>query len=95
MLSVTAPKVPKSVASVTVSPPLSRLFPLMSFSCTVIVEVDTPSATIDAGAAVIRDVVASATLGVKVTVALSVIATAFTVPVTVAVPVVVEVSIAE
>ena len=89
-----APKVPKSVTSVTVSPPVARLMPLMSFSCTVMVEVDTPSAVIEEGAAVIKDVVASATPGVNVTVELSVIAVAFTVPVIVAVPVVVEVSVA-
>ncbi len=95
MLSETAPKVPKSVATATVSPPVVRLFPLLSFSCTVMVEVDTPSAVIEAGAAVISDVVASARLGVNVTVVLSVIAVAFTVPVTVAGPaVVVEVSVA-
>ncbi len=94
MLSVIAPKAPKSVASVTVSPPVVRLLPLLSFSCTVIVEVDTPSAAIEVGTAVIRDVVASATPGVSVTVVLSVIATAFTVPVIVAVPVVVDVSVA-
>ena len=58
------------------------------------VVVVTPSAVIEAGVAVIRDVVASATPGVRVTVALSVIAVAFTVPVIVAVPaVVVEVSV--
>ena len=92
---MTAPKVPKSVASVTVSPPVVRLMPLLSFSCTVMVEVDTPSAVIEVGAAVIKDVVASATPGVRVTVALSVIAAAFTVPVIVADPaVVVEVSVA-
>ena len=96
MLSVTEPKVPKPVASVTVSPPVVRLFPLVSFSCTVMVEVDTPSAVIEAGTAVIRDVVATAPPGVRVTVALSVIAVAFTVPVIVAVPVVVvDVSVAE
>jgi hypothetical protein len=61
----------------------------------VIVEVVTPSATIVVGAAVISDVAGSAAADVKVTVALSVIATAFSVPVTVAVPVVVtEVSVA-
>ncbi len=68
---------------------------LMSRNCTVMVEVDTPSAVIEEGAAVIRDVVASATPGVNVTVALSVIPAAFTVPVIVAVPaVVVEVKVA-
>ncbi len=92
---MTAPKVPKSVASMTVSPPVSRLLLLLSFSCTVMVEVDIPSAAIEAGAAVIRDVVASATPGVRVTVAISVIATAFIVPVIVAAPkVVVDVKVA-
>ncbi len=68
---------------------------MLSVSCTVMVEVDIPSAAIEAGAAVIRDVVASATPGVRVTVALSVIAVAFTVPVIVADPAaVVEVSVA-
>ena len=93
---MTAPPLPRFVARVTVSKPVVRLFVLVSFSCTVMVEVDTPSAVIEEGAAVIRDVVASATSGVNVTVALSVIAVAFTVPVTVAVPVVVvDVSVAE
>ncbi len=91
---MTVPTLPKVVASVTVSPPVVRLLLLMSFNCTVMVEVDTPSAVIEAGAAVISDVVALATPGVRVTVALSVIAVAFTVPVTVAVPVVVEVNVA-
>ncbi len=66
-----------------------------SFSCTLIVEVVAPSAVIDAGAAVISDVVASTAPGVNVTVSVSVIAAAFTVPVIVAVPVVVaEVNVA-
>ncbi len=85
-MSVTEPKVPRSVASTTVSPPSVRLLLLASFSCTVIVEVDVPSATIEVGAAVIREVVASATPGVNVTVAVSVMPAAFTVPVIVAVP---------
>ncbi len=93
-MSVAAPTLPKVVASVTVSPPVVRLFPLLSFSCTVIVEVDTPSAVIEAGAAVIRDVVELATPGVRVTVVLSVIAVVFTVPVTVAVPAIVDMSVA-
>ncbi len=68
---------------------------VMSFSCTVMVEVDTPSAVMEAGVAVISDVVASTTPGVKVTVASSEIAAAFTLPVIVADPaVVVEVSVA-
>ncbi len=94
-MSMTEPKLPRSVASATVSPPLIRLLLKASLSCTVIVEVVTPSATIDVGAAVIRDVVASTAPGINVTVAVSVIAAAFTVPVIVAVPVVVaEVSVA-
>ena len=59
------------------------------------VEVDDPSAVIEVGAALIREVVASAAPGVKMTIALSVIAAALTVPVTVADPVVVaEVNVA-
>ena len=66
-----------------------------SFSCTVIVEVVTPSATIEAGAAEISDVVPAAGPGVSETASVSVIPAAFTVPVTVAVPgVVTEVRIA-
>ena len=91
---MTAPKVPKSVASVIVSPPVVRLLPLLSLSCTVMVEVDMPSATIESGAAVISDVVESASPGVRVTVAISVIAVVFTVPVIVAVLLVIEVSVA-
>ena len=66
----------------------------MSFSCTVIVEVAAPSATIDVGAAVIRDVVAAAAPGVNVTASVSEIAPALTVPVIVAVPVTVEARVA-
>ena len=55
----------------------------------------TPSATMEVGAAVINDCVSSAGPGMKSTVALSVMAAALTVPVTVAVPVdVAEVSVA-
>jgi hypothetical protein len=72
-----------------------RLLLKGSLSWTVIVEVATPSATIEVGTAVIRDVVGSAAPGINVTVAVSVIATAFNVPVIVAVPVVVaEVNVA-
>ncbi len=91
---MTAPRLPRFVVTVTVSPPVVRLFALVSFSCIVMVEVDTPSAVIEAGAAVIRDVVASAIPGVRVTVVLSVIVVAFNVPVIVAVPVMVDVSVA-
>ena len=55
-----------------------------------IVEVVAPSATIEVGAAVINEVVAEATPGLKLTVALSVMADPFTVPVMVAGPAVVE-----
>ncbi len=68
---------------------------LASLSCTVIVEVVTPSAVIEVGDAVMVDVAAAAGPGVNVTVALSVMADELTVPVTVAVPVVVaEVNVA-
>ena len=57
--------------------------------------VDEASAVIEPGAALINEVVRSAGPGTKLTVALSVIATALTVPVMVAVPVeVAEVSVA-
>lgn len=52
------------------------------------VEVVLPSAVIDVGEAVIKEVAGSAPPEIKLTVALSVIAAAFTVPVTIAVPVV-------
>ena len=84
-MSVTDPRLPRSVASVTASPPLVMLTLLESFSCTVTVEVDAPSAAIEVGDAVISDVVASA--GTRnTTVSLSVMAAAFTEPVIVAVP---------
>ena len=94
LLSVTEPRLPRSVANSTVSPPLPRLLLFESFSWTVIVEVVEPSATIDVGAAVISEVVALAAPGVSVTVSVSVIPAAFTVPVIFAVPVVVEVRVA-
>ena len=86
---MTEPRVPKSVASSTVSPPLISKLLKASLSWTVIVEVVAPSAIMEVGAAVISDVVASAAPGVNVTVSVSVIDAAFTVPVIVAVPVVV------
>ena len=92
---VTEPNDPSVVASATVSPPEVRLLLLASTSWTVIVEVEAPSAVIDVGAALIREFEAFAGPGMKSTVALSVIAAALTVPVTVAVPAVVdEVSVA-
>ena len=54
-----------------------------------IVEVVIPLATMEVGAAVISDLAATAAPGISVTVTVSVIAAAFTVPLTVAVPVVV------
>ncbi len=69
--------------------------PLASLSWTVMVEVDVPSAVIDVGAAVMVEVAAEGGAVVKLTVALSVMAAAFSVPVMVAVPTVVaEVSVA-
>ena len=60
-----------------------------------IVEVVIPFATMDVGTAVIVEVVRSAGPGVKLTAALSVMAAALTIPVTVADPVVVaEVNVA-
>jgi hypothetical protein len=95
-LSVTAPSVPASVASATVSPPAVRLLPFASFSCTVTADVDAPSATMLVGDAVIVDVAADPAPGVNSTVAVSVIATPLSVPVTVAVPAVVDdVNVAE
>ena len=93
LLSVTDPSEPRVVKSATVSPPEVRSLPLASLSWAVIVEVLTPSAVIEVGAALIVEVVRSAGPGTKLTVALSVMATALTVPV--AVPtVVIEVSVA-
>ena len=51
---------------------------------------DEPSAVMELGAALINEVLASAGPGTKFTVAVSVMAAAFTVPVMVAVPVVVD-----
>ena len=94
-MSVTVSSVPRVVDSVTVSPPVVRLLPLASLSCTVIIEVDVPLAVMEVGAAVINEVVAAGAPGLKLTVALSVMADPFTVPEMVAVPAVVaEVSVA-
>ena len=90
LLLVTEPRLPLVVFSATVPPLVVRLFPLASLSCTVIVEVLEPFATIDVGAAVIWEVAVEAGPGVKVTTSLSVIAAAFRVPVMVADPAVVE-----
>ena len=89
-LSVTAESVPNVVDSVTVAPPVVRLFPFASFACTVIVVVLVPLAVIDDEAAVIVDVAALITPGTNVTTSLSAIEDPPRVPVMVAVPVVVE-----
>ncbi len=81
---MTEPTLPRSVASSTVSPPLIRSTLLASFSWTVIVEVVAPSAIIEVGAELISDVAPAAAPAVNVTVSVSVIAAAFTVPVIVA-----------
>ncbi len=88
-MSVTEPRPPSVVASATVSPPEVKAFPLVSLSWTVTVEVVTPLATMEEGAALIVDWVASAGPGMKLTTALSVMTAALTVLVTVALPVVV------
>ncbi len=67
---------------------------MASNSWTVTVEVLVPSAVIELGDAVMVEVEASAAPTVKVTVAVSVMADEFKVPLTVAVPTVVEVRIA-
>ena len=89
-MSVTAESDPSDVFNVTVAPPVVRLFPLISLACTVIVVVLIPFAAMEASSDVIVEVVAEAGPGTKVTTSLSVIATPPSVPVIVAVPVVVE-----
>jgi len=94
-LSVILPMEPDVVANVMVAPPFVRLFPFASLSCTVMVDVVTPSAAMEEGEAVINEVVALATPGVKITISLSVIDDPLIFPVTVTVPVTVdEVSVA-
>jgi hypothetical protein len=82
-LSVTAPSVPASVTSATVSPPAVRLLPFASFNCTVTVDVDVPSATMLAGDAVIVDVAADAAPGVMLNALESALVTVIAVPVAV------------
>ena len=72
------------------SPPLVRLLPLANFNCTVMVDVELPSAVIDVGLAVNKLVVVDATPAVKLTVALSAIALPFNVPVIVDAPAMTE-----
>ena len=87
---MTDERLPAVVARTTVAPPLVRLVPAASLSCTVMVEVLLPSAVIELGDAEIVEVAGEATPAVKVTVALLVMAAPFRVPVIVAVPGVVE-----
>jgi hypothetical protein len=89
LLSVTVESVPSVLLSVTVAPPLVRLFPFASLSCTVIIEVLVPLAVIEDGDAAIKDVAALAAPGTNVTISLSVIGAEATVPVIIDVPAVV------
>ena len=90
LLSVMLPIEPAVVASVIIAPPIVRLFPLMSFTWMVMIEVLVPLATIEEGDAVICVVAVLAAPGVKDTISLSVIADPFICPVMVAVPAVVD-----
>ena len=85
-MSVTAEIDPKEVANVTLAPPVVMSTPPLVLVCTVITVVVTPFATIELDAAVIVEVAGSALELIKSTVSLSVMATAFKVPVIVAVP---------
>jgi hypothetical protein len=85
-LSVTPDKLPRVVESVTVAPPRVRLLPLASFACTVMVVVLVPLAVIVPDAAVMVVVAALAGPGINVTVSLSAIAEALSVPVMVPLP---------
>ena len=87
---MTAESDPSDVLSATVPPLLVRLLPFASLSCTVIVVVLVPLAVMEEAAAVIVEVTVEAGPGTKFTVSLSVIGLPFSVPVMVAVPVVVE-----
>jgi hypothetical protein len=90
LLFVTTPIVPNVVARVTTPPLAVRLFPLASLACTVMVDWVSPLATRVVGLATMVVVAALTTPGVRVTVGeVVVIALPPTVPVMVAVPVVV------
>ena len=89
MLSVTPPREPAVVETATAAPPVVSGVPDASRNSTVIVEVLDPLAGIEVGDAVIWDVAPDGGPGpkvVKVTVALSSIASSLTSPVIVAVP---------
>lgn len=95
-MSVTAVTVPSVVDKVMVAPPVVRLLPLASFAWIVISDVLAPSAVMDVGDAVIVVVAVLAEPVTKLTVALSVIAVLFNVPVMVAIATMVpDVSVAE
>jgi hypothetical protein len=79
-LSVTLLAVPKLVATTTVAPPVVRLFPVVSFNCTVTVDVATLFACTDNGETVTWEVDTTGEPGIKCTIAVSVIPTPFNVP---------------
>ena len=85
-LSVTAERLPAVVLRTTVVPPVVRLLLFASLSWTVMVEVVTPSAVIEVGLAVMVEVAGDGAPTVNVTVASSVMADPFRVPVIVALP---------
>ena len=89
-MSVTVPSVPRSVDRTTVPPLVVRLFPLASLSCTVMVEVELPSAAMLVGFAVMVEVAKEAVPTVMATVALLLKFAPANVPLIVAVPAVVD-----
>jgi hypothetical protein len=91
LLSTMLERVPNVLLRVKDAPPVVKLLPFISFSCTVIVEVLVPFATMTLGEAEISEVPALAGPGTKVTTSLSAIATPPTDPLMVDVPAVVVV----
>jgi hypothetical protein len=85
LLSVTEPIDPLEAASVTVPPLEVKLLPEASLSCTVIVVVDVPLATIEFEAAEMVEVAKLAGPGIKFTVSVSVISEPLSLPVMVAI----------
>ena len=81
LLSVTVPIDPLEAASVTVPPLEVKLFPDASLSCTVIVVVEVPLATIGFEAAEIVEVATLAGPGTKFTVSVSVMSDPLSLPV--------------
>ena len=84
-LSVTEDNVPEVVDNKTIAPPVVKLVPMPFLACTVIIVVELPFATIEFEAAVMAEVVGSAEVLIKLTVASSVIGDPLRVPVMVAV----------